>query len=122
MEYPSPMERRHADHRRQSRVPGHGRRPLHRLRCDDRREALGDADRHRRGRRGQRPTWSTACSMFRSRSAGAACSASPTAPPQLRSPGTVYTFALGGKAKLPEFVKYQTENLLEGVPYDQKTI
>jgi len=39
---------------------------------------------------------------------------------QLRSPGTVYTFALGGKAKLPEFVKYQTENLLEGVPYDQK--
>ncbi|MBR0693175.1 PQQ-dependent dehydrogenase, methanol/ethanol family [Bradyrhizobium lablabi] len=39
---------------------------------------------------------------------------------QLRSPGTVYTFALGGKAKLPEFVKYQTENLLEGVPYDPK--
>ena len=36
------------------------------------------------------------------------------------SPGTVYTFALGGKAKLPEFVKYQTENLLEGVPYDPK--
>jgi len=39
---------------------------------------------------------------------------------QLRSPGTVYTFALGGKAKLPEFVKYQTENLLEGVSYDPK--
>jgi quinohemoprotein ethanol dehydrogenase len=38
---------------------------------------------------------------------------------QLRSPGTVYTFALGAKAKLPEFVKYQTENLLEGVPYDK---
>ena len=38
---------------------------------------------------------------------------------QLNSPGTVYTFALGGKAKLPEFVKYQTENLLEGVPYDK---
>ncbi|MHB0790130.1 PQQ-dependent dehydrogenase, methanol/ethanol family [Bradyrhizobium sp. 5.13L] len=37
-----------------------------------------------------------------------------------RSPGTVYTFALGGNAKLPEFVKYQTENLLEGVPYDPK--
>ncbi|WP_426441332.1 PQQ-dependent dehydrogenase, methanol/ethanol family [Bradyrhizobium genosp. P] len=37
-----------------------------------------------------------------------------------RSPGTVYTFALGGKAKLPEFVRYQTENLLEGVPYDPK--
>jgi quinohemoprotein ethanol dehydrogenase len=38
---------------------------------------------------------------------------------QLRSPGTVYTFALGGKAKLPDFVQYQTENLLEGVPYDK---
>jgi len=38
----------------------------------------------------------------------------------LNSPGAVYTFALGGKAKLPEFVKYQTENLLEGVPYDPK--
>jgi len=38
---------------------------------------------------------------------------------QMNSPGTVYTFALGGKAKLPEFVKYQTENLLEGVPYDK---
>jgi len=38
---------------------------------------------------------------------------------QLRSPGTVYTFALGGKAPLPEFVKYQTENLIEGVPYDK---
>jgi quinohemoprotein ethanol dehydrogenase len=41
---------------------------------------------------------------------------------QFRSPGTVYTFALGGKAKLPEFVKYQTENLLEGVPYDPKNV
>jgi quinohemoprotein ethanol dehydrogenase len=41
---------------------------------------------------------------------------------ELRSPGTVYTFAIGGKAKLPEFVKYQTENLLEGVPYDPKDV
>jgi quinohemoprotein ethanol dehydrogenase len=39
-----------------------------------------------------------------------------------RSPGTVYTFALGGKAPLPEFVKYQVENLLEGVPYDPKDV
>ena len=38
------------------------------------------------------------------------------------SPGTVYTFALGGKAKLPEFVKYQTEGLLEGVTYDPKDV
>ena len=41
---------------------------------------------------------------------------------ELRTPGTVYTFAIGGKAKLPEFVKYQVENLLEGVPYDPKDV
>jgi quinohemoprotein ethanol dehydrogenase len=41
---------------------------------------------------------------------------------QLRSPGTVYTFALNGKAQPPEFVKYQTANLLEGVPYDPKNV
>jgi quinohemoprotein ethanol dehydrogenase len=40
----------------------------------------------------------------------------------LQSPGTVYTFALGGKAKLPEFVKYQMEGLLEGVSYDPKDV
>jgi quinohemoprotein ethanol dehydrogenase len=39
-----------------------------------------------------------------------------------QNPGTVYTFALGGKAPLPEFVKYQTENLLEGVKYDPKDV
>ena len=33
-------------------------------------------------------------------------------------PGTVYTFAVGGKAKLPEFAKYQSANLLAGVKYD----
>ena len=41
---------------------------------------------------------------------------------ELRTPGTVYTFAIGGKAKLPEFVKYQVENLLEGVTYDPKDV
>ena len=41
---------------------------------------------------------------------------------ELRTPGTVYTFAIEGKAKLPEFVKYQVENLLEGVPYDPKDL
>jgi len=41
---------------------------------------------------------------------------------ELRSPGTVYTFALGGKATPPAFVKYQTEGLLEGVPYDPKDV
>ncbi|HEX9326192.1 MAG TPA: PQQ-dependent dehydrogenase, methanol/ethanol family [Reyranella sp.] len=33
-------------------------------------------------------------------------------------PGTVYTFAVDGKASLPAFTKYQTENLLSGVKYD----
>lgn len=32
--------------------------------------------------------------------------------------GTVYTFAIGGKAPLPEFTKYQMEGLVEGVKYD----
>jgi quinohemoprotein ethanol dehydrogenase len=32
----------------------------------------------------------------------------------------MYTFALGGKAQPPAFVKYETEGLLEGVPYDPK--
>lgn len=33
-------------------------------------------------------------------------------------PGTVYTFALGGNAKMPEFVAYQQGALLAGVKYD----
>ena len=37
---------------------------------------------------------------------------------ELQSPGTVYTFAVDGKAPLPAFVKYQTEGLLKGVKYD----
>jgi quinohemoprotein ethanol dehydrogenase len=41
---------------------------------------------------------------------------------EYQNPGTVYTFALGGKAKLPEFVKYQTEGLLQGVQYDPKDV
>ncbi len=39
-----------------------------------------------------------------------------------QSPGTVYTFALNGKAPLPEFVKYQTEGLIQGVKYDPKDV
>src|SRR3954451_5590077 len=38
------------------------------------------------------------------------------------SPGTVYTFAVGGKAPLPEFTKYQISTLLEGVKYDPKDV
>lgn len=34
------------------------------------------------------------------------------------APGTVYTFAVGGKAPLPAFTKYQIGNLLTGVKYD----
>jgi quinohemoprotein ethanol dehydrogenase len=41
---------------------------------------------------------------------------------ELRSSGTVYTFALDGKAKLPEFVKYQSESLVQGVKYDPKDV
>lgn len=48
---------------------------------------------------------------------GLAEGASPTA-----STGTVYTFVLDGKAKMPEFTKRQTETLLTGVPYDPKDV
>jgi quinohemoprotein ethanol dehydrogenase len=34
-------------------------------------------------------------------------------------PGTVYTFALDGKAKPPAFVEYKLNALLQGVPYDK---
>ncbi len=36
----------------------------------------------------------------------------------LDSPGTVYTFALGGKAPLPAFTKYQQDGLVQGVKYN----
>lgn len=35
-----------------------------------------------------------------------------------QGPGTVYTFALGAKAKMPAFVQYRTDGLLQGVKYD----
>lgn len=35
-----------------------------------------------------------------------------------RTPGTVYTFALGGKAAMPPFTQYQLNNLVSGVKYD----
>jgi quinohemoprotein ethanol dehydrogenase len=41
---------------------------------------------------------------------------------ELQSPGTVYTFAIDGKAPPPAFVKYQTEGLLKGVKYDPKDV
>ena len=41
---------------------------------------------------------------------------------ELQSPGTVYTFAVDGKAPPPTFVKYQTEGLLAGVKYDPKHV
>src|SRR6266403_1223371 len=37
-------------------------------------------------------------------------------------PGTVFTFAIGGKAPLPEFAKYQIGSLLEGVKYDAANV
>jgi PQQ-dependent dehydrogenase (methanol/ethanol family) len=35
-----------------------------------------------------------------------------------QGPGTVYTFAVGGKAPMPEFVKYRMDGLVAGVKYD----
>ncbi|MCW5636835.1 MAG: PQQ-dependent dehydrogenase, methanol/ethanol family [Rubrivivax sp.] len=37
-------------------------------------------------------------------------------------PGTVYTFAIGGTAKRPDFVEYRLGQLLQGVPYDAKHV
>jgi quinohemoprotein ethanol dehydrogenase len=37
-------------------------------------------------------------------------------------PGTVFTFAIGGKAPLPEFAKYPMGDLLEGVKYDAANV
>jgi len=37
-------------------------------------------------------------------------------------PGTVFTFAIGGKAPLPEFAKYPIGGLLEGVKYDAANV
>ncbi len=41
---------------------------------------------------------------------------------ETQSPGTVYTYAIDGNAPPPAFVKYQTEGLLAGVPYDPKHV
>jgi mono/diheme cytochrome c family protein len=35
-----------------------------------------------------------------------------------QGPGTVYTFAVGGTAKMPAFVAYRMSKLLQGVKYD----
>ena len=65
---------------------------------------------------------STASNTSRSRSAGAACSESSSASAEQDAPGTVYTFAVGGKAPLPGFAKHQLGNLLTGVKYDPKDV
>ena len=39
-----------------------------------------------------------------------------------QTPGTVYTFALGGKATMPEFVKYRLDALVAGVKYDPANV
>jgi quinohemoprotein ethanol dehydrogenase len=38
------------------------------------------------------------------------------------APGTVFTFAIGGKASPPEFTTYQMGSLLEGVKYDPANV
>lgn len=39
-----------------------------------------------------------------------------------KTPGSIYTFALGGKAKLPPFVDYQVGNLVSGVKYNPEHV
>jgi quinohemoprotein ethanol dehydrogenase len=39
-----------------------------------------------------------------------------------QSPGSVYTFALGGKAQMPEFVQYRLGALVAGVRYDPANV
>lgn len=39
-----------------------------------------------------------------------------------RTPGTVYTFALGGKEQMPPFTQYQLNNLVGGVKYDPEHV
>jgi len=39
-----------------------------------------------------------------------------------KTPGTVYTFAIGGKAKMPAFTPYNLGPLLAGVKYDPKDV
>ena len=77
---------------------------------------MGDADRHRRDGSGVDLSCRRRAVCLGCRRLGRRVRPRAT---QYNSPGTVYTFALGCKAKLPEFVKYQTENLLEGVAYDK---
>ena len=39
-----------------------------------------------------------------------------------QGPGTVYTFAVGGTAKMPDFVEYRLGKLVQGVAYDPKLV
>jgi quinohemoprotein ethanol dehydrogenase len=41
---------------------------------------------------------------------------------ELNSPGTIYTFAVGGKSPLPAFTNYQMEGLVAGVKYDPANV
>jgi quinohemoprotein ethanol dehydrogenase len=41
---------------------------------------------------------------------------------ELNSPGTIYTFAVGGKSPFPAFTKYQMEGLVAGVKYDPANV
>jgi quinohemoprotein ethanol dehydrogenase len=41
---------------------------------------------------------------------------------EMEGPGTVFTFAAGGKAPPPNFTKYQMAGLLEGVKYDPANV
>ncbi len=98
----------------QSGIPGHGRRALRRLQRHLRREALGDAR--------PEPAWWRRASTYMLDGEqyvsiavgwGGVFGISQRAT-ELQSPGTVYTFAIGGKAPLPTFVQVPDRRAVEG--------
>ena len=111
------VERRHADHRRQPGVPGHGRRSPRRLQREDRREAVGDATGT--GVVAAPATYMVDGKQYVSIAVGwggvYGLAARAT---ERQGPGTVYTFVVGGNAPKPEFVQYRMDKLVQGVKYD----
>ena len=85
--------------------------------AQDRREALGNPDRHRRRRRRRHLSGRRQAVRFDRGRLGRRVRHVHRATDR-KGPGTVYTFALGGKAKPPDFVAYQQGALLQGVKYD----
>ena len=113
------VERRHADDGGQPGLPGHGRRPLRRLRRHDRREALGDAPPAPASSR--RPsTYLVDGKQYVSVAVGwGGVYGLAQRATERQGPGTVYTFALGGKAAAARVRRVPAWSaLVAGVKYD----